>query len=163
MSGGSEERLAQAVGRAMYDADNASRALGMVLDEIRPGLARMRMTVRGDMINGHDLCHGGLIFTLADSAFAFACNARNQVTVAAGAEIHFISSAKKGETLVAVARERAGAGRSGIYDIEVSDSASGRLIALFRGRSHRIEGVIVKEAPHSRPLPVGEGPASAGG
>jgi acyl-CoA thioesterase len=150
MSGTSEERVAQAVGRAMYDADNASRALGMVLDEIRPGLARMRMTVRDDMINGHDLCHGGLIFTLADSAFAFACNARNQVTVAAGAEIHFISSAKKGETLIAVARERAGTrrqrpgtGRSGIYDIEVSDGASGRLIALFRGRSHRIEGSIV--------------------
>jgi acyl-CoA thioesterase len=143
MSGTEEERVAQAVGRAMYDADNASRALGMMLDEIRPGHARMRMAVRDDMINGHDLCHGGLIFTLADSAFAFACNARNHVTVAAGAEIHFISSARKGETLIAVARERAGAGRSGIYDIEVSDSASGRLIALFRGRSRRIEGSIV--------------------
>lgn len=143
MSGTGEERIAQAVGRAMYDADDASRALGMVLDEIGPGHAKMRMTVRDDMINGHELCHGGLIFTLADSAFAFACNARNQITVAAGAEIHFISSAKKGETLIAVAHERAGAGRSGIYDIEVSDSASGRLIALFRGRSHRIEGSIV--------------------
>jgi acyl-CoA thioesterase len=115
----------------------------MVLDEIRPGHATMRMTVRDDMINGHDICHGGLIFTLADSAFAFACNARNQVTVAAGAEIHFISPARKGETLVAVARERANAGRSGVFDVEVSDSASGRLIALFRGRSRRIEGSIV--------------------
>lgn len=143
MSGVEEERVARAVGRAMYDADNASRALGMVLDEIHPGVARMRMTVRDDMINGHDLCHGGLIFTLADSAFAFACNARNQVTVAASAEIHFISPAKKGETLIAVARERAGGGRSGIYDIEVSDTTSGRLIALFRGRAHRIEGSIV--------------------
>jgi len=134
----------------MYDEDNASRSLGMVLDEVRPGHAKMRMIVRDDMINGHDICHGGLIFTLADSAFAFACNARNQVTVAAGAEIHFISPAKKGETLVAVARERASAGRSAIYDIEVTDSASGRLIALFRGRSHRIEGSIVdtgKAAP----------------
>jgi acyl-CoA thioesterase len=137
------ERLAQAVGRAMYDADNASRALGMVLEEIHPGQATLRMMVRDDMINGHDICHGGLIFTLADSAFAFACNARNQVTVAAGAEIHFISAATKGETLIAAARERAGAGRSGIYDIEVTDRASGRLIALFRGRSHRIEGSIV--------------------
>ncbi|HJT08633.1 MAG TPA: hydroxyphenylacetyl-CoA thioesterase PaaI [Stellaceae bacterium] len=146
MSATSAERIAQAVGRAMYDADKASRALGMVLEEIRPGLARMRMTVRDDMINGHDLCHGGLIFTLADSAFAFACNARNQVTVAAGAEIHFVSSAKRGETLIAVARERAGAGRSGIYDIEVSDSASGRLVALFRGRSHRVEGSIIDSA-----------------
>jgi acyl-CoA thioesterase len=143
MSETAAERLAQAVGRAMYDEDNASRSLGMSVEEIRPGHAKMRMTVRDDMINGHDICHGGLIFTLADSAFAFACNARNQVTVAAGAEIHFISPAKKGETLVAVARERASAGRSGIYDIEVTDSASGRLIALFRGRSHRIEGSIV--------------------
>jgi acyl-CoA thioesterase len=138
-----EERLAQAVGRAMYESDNASRALGMVLEEVRPGHATMRMTVRDDMINGHDICHGGLIFTLADSAFAFACNARNQVTVAAGAEIHFISPGRKGETLTAVAQERAGAGRSGIYDIAVTESTSGRLIALFRGRSHRIEGSVV--------------------
>lgn len=145
MSDGPAERLAQAVGRAMYAEDNASRALGMVLEDIRPGQARMRMTVRDDMINGHDICHGGLIFTLADSTFAFACNARNQVTVAAGAEIHFISPARKGETLLAVARERAGAGRSGIYDIEVTESASGRLVALFRGRSHRTEGAIVAE------------------
>jgi acyl-CoA thioesterase len=143
MSGTEEERIAEAVGRAMYAEDSASRALGMVLDEIRPGHAKMRMTVRDDMINGHDLCHGGLIFTLADSTFAFACNARNRVTVAAGAEIHFVTPAKKGETLVAVARERASAGRSGIYDIEVTDGASGRLVALFRGRSHRIEGSIV--------------------
>jgi acyl-CoA thioesterase len=138
-----EERLAQAVGRAMYDSDNASRALGMVLEEVRPGRATMRMIVRDDMINGHDICHGGLIFTLADSAFAFACNARNQVTVAAGAEIHFISPGRKGETLIAVAQERASAGRTGIYDIAVTESASGRLIALFRGRSHRIEGSVV--------------------
>jgi acyl-CoA thioesterase len=143
------ERLAQAVGRAMYAQDNASRALGMVLEEIRPGEARMRMLVREDMINGHNLCHGGLIFALADSAFAFACNAGNHITLAAGAEIHFISPAKKGETLVALARRRSGAGRTGIYDIEVTDSASGRLIALFRGRSHRTAGKIVdiKAAP----------------
>ncbi|HEX9489253.1 MAG TPA: hotdog fold thioesterase, partial [Stellaceae bacterium] len=76
MSEKAAERLAQAVGRAMYDGDNASRSLGMVLEEVRPGHAKMRMTVRDDMINGHDICHGGLIFTLADSAFAFACNAR---------------------------------------------------------------------------------------
>lgn len=145
MSDKAAEELAHAVGRAMYADDNASRALGMVLEDIRPGHAKMRMTVRDDMINGHEICHGGLIFTLADSTFAFACNARNQVTVAAGAEIHFITPARKGETLVAVARERAGAGRSGIYDIEVTDSASGRVIALFRGRSHRIDGTIVDE------------------
>ena len=141
------DRLADAVGRAMYAQDNASRALGMVLEEIRPGQARMRMAVRDDMINGHDLCHGGLIFTLADSAFAFACNAGNQVTLAAGAEIHFMSPAKKGETLVAVAQERVSAGRSGIYDVEVSEQASGRLVALFRGRARRMDGKIVAGAP----------------
>jgi acyl-CoA thioesterase len=141
------ERLAEAVGRSMLAQDNASRALGMTLEEIAPGRARMTMRVREDMINGHDLCHGGLIFTLADSAFAFACNARNHVTVAAGAEIHFISPARKGEMLVAVARERAGTGRSGIYDIEVNEQATGRLIALFRGRSHRLEGTILEGAP----------------
>jgi len=135
--------LAEKVGRAMLAQDNASRALGMALEEIAPGRARMRMTVRDDMINGHDLCHGGLIFTFADSAFAFACNARNQVTVAAGAEIHFISPASKGETLIAAARERAGAGRTGVYDVEVTEAATGRLVALFRGRAHRVAGTIV--------------------
>jgi acyl-CoA thioesterase len=137
--------LAERVGRAMLVQDEASRALGMALEEIAPGRARMRMTVRDDMINGHDLCHGGLIFAFADSAFAFACNARNQVTVAAGAEIHFISPASKGETLIAAAHERAGAGRSGIYDVEVTDAATGRLVALFRGRAHRLQGTIVAE------------------
>src|SRR5215469_10834623 len=140
------DRLAEAVGRAMYAQDNASRALGMVLEEIGPGHARMRMAVRDDMINGHDLCHGGLIFTFADSTFAFACNAGNQVTLAASAEIHFVSPAKKGETLIAVARERASAGRTGIYDVEVSDEASGRLVALFRGRARRMDGKIVDDA-----------------
>jgi acyl-CoA thioesterase len=141
------DRLAAAVGRAMYAQDNASRALGMVLEEIGPGRARMRMAVRDDMLNGHDLCHGGLIFTFADSTFAFACNAGNQVTLAASAEIHFVSPARKGETLIAVAQERVSAGRSGIYDVEVSESASGRVVALFRGRARRMDGKIVEEAP----------------
>ncbi len=140
-----EQRLAEAVGREMLAQDKASRALGMVVEEVAPGQARLRMIVRDDMINGHDLCHGGLIFTLADSAFAFACNARNRVTVAAAAEIQFVSPARKGETLVAVARERASRGRTGIYDIEVAEHASGRLVALFRGRAHRVDGTIVEE------------------
>jgi acyl-CoA thioesterase len=145
MSTTDEQRVAEAVGRAMLAEDEASRGLGMVLDEVAPGLARMRMPVRADMINGHELCHGGLIFTLADSAFAFACNARNRVTVAAAAEIQFISPARHGETLLAVARERTATGRTGIYDIEVTEERSGRLVALFRGRSHRIDGTIVDE------------------
>src|SRR5215469_10214239 len=137
--------LAEPVGRAMLAQDNASRALGMTLEEIAPGRARMRMDVRDDMINGHDICHGGLIFTFADSAFAFACNARNHVTVAAGAEIHFVTPASKGETLIAAAHERAGAGRSGFYDVEVTEAATGRLVALFRGRAHRVGGTVVEE------------------
>jgi acyl-CoA thioesterase len=145
MSVSADDRLAQDVGRAMFAGDRASQALGMVLDEVAPGRARMRMTIRDDMINGHDICHGGLIFTLADSTFAFACNARNRVTVAAGADIAFLSPARQGETLIAIAQERAGTGRSGIYDVEVSEAASGRLIALFRGRSRRIEGTIIAE------------------
>jgi acyl-CoA thioesterase len=140
-----EQRLAEEIGRRMLAQDNASRALGMAVEAIAPGEARLSMPVRDDMINGHELCHGGLIFTLADSAFAFACNSRNQVTVAAAAEIHFVSPARKGETLVAVARERAGTGRSSIYDIEVSDRASGRLVALFRARAQRLNGSIVEE------------------
>jgi len=133
------------VGRAMLAQDEASRALGMALEEIAPGRARMRMAVRQDMINGHDICHGGLIFTFADSAFAFACNARNHVTVAAGAEIHFVTPASKGETLIAAAHQRGGAGRSGIYDVEVTEATTGRLVALFRGRAQRIAGAVVEE------------------
>ena len=137
--------LAERVGRAMLAQDEASRALGMALEEIAPGRARMRMAVRQDMINGHDICHGGLIFTFADSAFAFACNARNHVTVAAGAEIHFVTPASKGETLIAAAHQRGGAGRSGIYDVEVTKATTGRLVALFRGRAQRIAGAVVEE------------------
>lgn len=130
----------------MLAEDRASQALGMVVEAIAPGHARLSMTVRGDMINGHDLCHGGLIFTLADSALAFASNARNHVTVAAAAEIHFLSPARQGETLIAVAQERASTGRTGLYDVEVRDSASGRIVALFRGRAQRLQGSLVEEA-----------------
>lgn len=140
------QRLAEAVGRVMLAEDRASQALGMVVEAIAPGHARLSMTVRGDMINGHDLCHGGLIFTLADSALAFASNARNHVTVAAAAEIHFLSPARQGETLIAVAQERASTGRTGLYDVEVRDSASGRIVALFRGRAQRLQGSLVEEA-----------------
>lgn len=142
-----EQRLAEAVGREMLAQDAASRGLGMVLEEVAPGRASMRMTVRADMVNGHELCHGGLIFTLADSALAYASNARNRVTVAAAAEIQFVSPARKGETLIAAARERAATGRTGIYDVEVTEQGSGRLVALFRGRTHRVEGAVLDETP----------------
>ena len=141
------ERLAQDVGRGMLAADAASRGLSMTLEEIAPGRARMRMAVRAAMLNSHGLCHGGFIFALADSAFAFACNARNQVTIVAAAEIHFVSPAKRGETLEAAARERAAGGRSTVYDVEVTEMVSGRVVALFRGRAQRTEGRVVERAP----------------
>jgi acyl-CoA thioesterase len=145
----SGQRLAEAVGRQMYASDNASRALGITLEAIAPGYARMRMSVRADMINGHGIGHGGLTFTLADTAFAYACNSRNRVTVASGAEIIFLSPAQRGETLVAEAQEQAATGRTGVYDIEVTEAATGRQVALFRGRSHRLDGSVLNPPEES--------------
>jgi acyl-CoA thioesterase len=152
-AGDAAKRLAEAVGRAMLARDNTSRLLGISLIEIAPGRARARMTIREDMTNGLALGHGGLIFTLADTAFAYACNSANRNTVAAGGDIVFVSPARLGETLEASAQERALMGRSGIYDVEVTDAATGRLVALLRGRSHRVEGSPVPDAtatPDSR-------------
>jgi acyl-CoA thioesterase len=106
----------------------------MALEEIRPGYARLRMTVRADMLNGHGACHGGLVFALADSAFAFSCNSRGVLTVAAGCSIEFLAPAREGDELVAEARERSLEGRTGVYDVDVR-RAGGDLVALFRGRS----------------------------
>jgi len=128
---------AEAIGRELYARDNASQALGMALEEIRPGYARMRMTVRADMVNGHDLAHGGLIFTLADSTFAFACNSHNHVTVAQGATIEFLAPGRLGDVLTAEGREQHSAGRTGVYDITVTNQ-DGRTVALFRGKSFRL-------------------------
>jgi acyl-CoA thioesterase len=118
----------------MFARDSASRALGMVLEEVRPGYARLRMTVRADMLNGHGTCHGGLVFALADSAFAFACNSYDVVTVASGCSIEFLAPAHEGEELVAEARERAREGRNGVFDVDVR-RADGAPVAAFRGRS----------------------------
>jgi acyl-CoA thioesterase len=135
--------LARAAGEAMYEKDNASRGLGMTLEEIGPGYARMSMKVREDMVNGHDICHGGLIFTLADSTFAFACNSHNHVAVAQGANIEFLAPGKLGDMLTAIGEERHSAGKTGVYDIRVSNQ-DGRTIALFRGKSFRIGGHLVE-------------------
>ena len=129
-----EERTAAAVGEAMYARDTASQALGMALEEVRPGYARLRMTVRTDMLNGHGSCHGGMVFALADSAFAFACNSHDVVTVASGCSIEFLAPAREGDELVAEAEERVREGRNGVYDVDVR-RADGALIATFRGRS----------------------------
>jgi len=134
--------LAEAAAAAMWAGDNASQGLGMTLDAVAPGAATLSMTVTADMTNGLNTCHGGFIFTLADSAFAFACNSHNQRTVAQMAQITFIAPALQGDRLTATAREIARFGRSGIYDIRVSSQA-GTLIAEFRGHSRTVKGTHV--------------------
>ncbi|MDC8758628.1 hydroxyphenylacetyl-CoA thioesterase PaaI [Janthinobacterium fluminis] len=134
--------LARAAGAAMFARDRASQAMGMRLGEIRPGYARMTMPVRGDMLNGHQSCHGGYIFALADSAFAFACNSHNQNTVGAGCTIDYLAPGRQDDVLTAEAVEQSLAGKSGIYDVKVSNQ-DGRLIALFRGKSIRVAGEVV--------------------
>ncbi len=138
------QRVAEAVGRIMYDRDACVLAMGIVLEEIRPGYARMTMTVRKDMTNGHQIGHGGMIFTLADACFAYACNAYNQIAVAAGCDITFPSPAKLGDRLTAVAEERHLKGRNGVYDVTVTNQ-DGEVVALFRGHSRRIQGQVVTD------------------
>lgn len=134
--------LASAAAAAMYARDAASQGLGMIMAEVRPGYARMTMTVRADMLNGHLSCHGGFIFALADSAFAFACNSYNHNTVGAGCTIDYLAPGRPGDVLTAEAVEQALAGKSGIYDVKVSNQ-DGRTIALFRGKSLRVGGEVV--------------------
>jgi acyl-CoA thioesterase len=136
---------AEEVGERLYAGDQATQALGIELLAIEGGFARCAMRVRPDMLNGHGTCHGGLIFTLADSAFA--CNAANRATVALSAEISFLAPGKPGDRLIAEARERSRGGRTGVYDVEVS-TAKGAKIALIRGISYEPRGVIVeRDAP----------------
>ncbi len=123
--------------RRMMAEDRASAGLGIELVELSAGRAVARMTVRPDMVNGHAIAHGGLVFTLADTAFACACNSYGPVTVAAGADITFVASAKQGDVLTATAQERVSYGRSGVYDVTVV-RASGDVIAEFRGRSRQL-------------------------
>ena len=139
------QALAELAGKTMCERDPASQALGMRLDEIRPGYARMTMPVRRDMLNGHQTCHGGYIFMLADSAFAFACNSHNHNTVGAGCTIDYLAPGREGDLLTAEAAEQALAGKTGVYDIKVSNQ-EGRTIALFRGKSHRVAGMVAEVA-----------------
>jgi acyl-CoA thioesterase len=126
----------------MFESDAASQSLGMRIVRVAPGLAELAMTVRRDMLNGHAICHGGFVFTLADSAFAFACNSYNVTTVASGCSIEILAPAREGDVLTAIARERSVSGRTGVYDIEVANER-GEAIALFRGKSYRVKGHIV--------------------
>lgn len=145
MAGDAEgERLARAVAEGMFARDYAAQALGITIEVAKPGYARLSMSVRGDMLNGHDMCHGGMIFTLADTAFAYACNSRNQVAVAQTAQITFCAPARKADRLTAIAEEQHQAGRTGVYDVKVTDQ-TGKIIALFRGNSYRLQGTVVPE------------------
>lgn len=121
--------------RQMWVDDAASRSLGMEATVLEPDHAVVRMTIRDDMVNGHAMCHGGLIFTLADSCFALACNSRGRLTVAAGADIAFTAPARLGDVLVAEARTRGSYGRSGLTDVTVKRESDGQIVAEFRGRS----------------------------
>jgi len=136
------QALAEAVAAAMLERDAASRMLGMQVEAAAPGYARVAMTVRDDMVNGHQTCHGGLIFSLADSAFAFACNSDNVNTVGAACTIDYLRPGHIGDRLVAEAEKRFGAGRSGVYDVTVRNQ-NDEIIVLFRGKSHRIRGEVI--------------------
>jgi acyl-CoA thioesterase len=137
-----KQALAEATMAKMYERDAASRGLGMTVEEVTPGCATVSMVVRADMLNGHAICHGGFIFTLADSAFAFACNSYNANTVAAGARIDFLAPAHEGDRLLATATEVSLRGKTGVYDVVVCNEAGDQL-ALFRGNSFRIQGSIL--------------------
>jgi acyl-CoA thioesterase len=134
----SPDDLARACAEAMWKEDEASTGLGMEIVEIKAGRATLKMTVRPNMVNGQRIAHGGFIFTLADSAFAFACNTHNERVVAAQGNITFIRPGKLGDVLVANAREISRSGRSGIYDVRVT--ANDVVIAEFRGHSRSIGG-----------------------
>jgi acyl-CoA thioesterase len=140
------QRLAEVAAQALSTRDRASDALGMKLIGVRPGYARMQMTVREDMVNLHGTTHGGLVFTLADSAFAYACNSHNKVAVASSCSIDFLRPAHLGETLTATAVEQALIGRSGVYDVRVENN-KGDLVALFRGKSAQVRGTVSEGAP----------------
>jgi acyl-CoA thioesterase len=129
--------LARTAAHEMFDRDVASRGLGMQLLDAGNGQATVRMTVTAEMVNGHDIAHGGYLFLLADSAFACACNSHGPVTVAAGDDISFLRPVRRGEVLVATAIERARSGRSGIYDVTVTREG-GDVVAEFRGRSRTV-------------------------
>lgn len=133
------DELARACARAMWDDDQASQRLGMTIDHVEPGAATLSMTITPEMTNGHGTCHGGFIFALADSAFAFACNSYNQRTVARHCSVTFIAPALRNDRLTAAASEVSRIGRDGIYDVRISNQR-GEHVAEFRGHSRTVKG-----------------------
>ena len=144
--------LARQTAEAMYSRDAASKLIGLSLIDIGPGYSQLTMRVRPDMVNGHHICHGGYLFTLADSAFAYACNSYNRNTVASACHIDFLTPAREGEMLEAECEERSLSGRTGVYDTTIRNQ-QGKVIALFRGKSYRIAGEVIAglEAEDSNP------------
>ena len=143
------QALAEEVCAAMWSRDRATNALDMQILSVKPGYAMMSMPVRADMVNGHNICHGGYIFILADSAFAYSCNSYNLNTVASACHIDFLAPAKEGDILEAEAVEQSLSGRTGVYDITVR-TRSGKIIALFRGKSYRISGEVIADLQHTQ-------------
>jgi acyl-CoA thioesterase len=139
-----DEALARTVAAAMFGRDRVAQHLRIAIEEVRFGYARCSMTVTEEMLNGHDLCHGGYLFLLADTAFAYACNARNDANVALSCTISYSAPARVGDLLVAVAEERAKSNRTGTYDVTVS-GASGTIVALFRGTSYQVNARVIRE------------------
>jgi acyl-CoA thioesterase len=144
------QQVADACREAMWKDDHATKLLGMRIEAVGPGTATLSMSVRRDMINGHGTCHGGLLTSLADSAFGFACNAYNEVAVAAGFDVNLMAPGREGDVLTATAREISKTGRTGVYDVEVCNQRGERL-AVFRGRSYTIKG-----KPLVPGLPIGK-------
>ncbi len=136
------DELARACAQAMYARDRASQAMGIRIVDVREGYAHVEMPIVETMINGHDTAHGGMTFTLADSAFAFACNTRNEANVALAATISFTAPVRLGDVLTAKAQERAGKGRTGVYDIDVTNQ-DGTIVAVFRGNNYRINKTVL--------------------
>jgi acyl-CoA thioesterase len=151
------QQVAEASREAMWRDDRASRHLGIEVQAIGPGSATLTMRVHEALLNGHHICHGGFISTLADSTFAFACNAYNEVTVAAGFDVNLLAAARLGDVLTAQAREVSKSGRTGVYDVTVHNQR-GEAVAVFRGRSYTMKGRALVEG-----LPVGPQAASAAG
>jgi acyl-CoA thioesterase len=137
------DALADKVARSMLAAEGTGPAWGIEIEEVRTGYARIRMTLTPAMLNGHGIAHGGMIFALADTAFAYACNSRNVTTVAAQASIIFLDAAREGDVLIAEAQETALAGRSGVTHVSVR-TGDGRAIALFQGYSRTLGGPVVE-------------------
>ena len=140
----SPEALAKACAETLYARDTATQALGIELLEVGPGQASLGMRVRADMLQGHGTCHGGFLFALADSAFAFACNSQDKATVAQGCSIDYIAPALHDDRLRATALEQSRKGRTGVYDVRI-ENQRGELIALFRGKSYQVRGTVLAQ------------------